>query len=178
MPCRQPLRRSTTADRRRFLQGSLIVAAALPTLGRAGFAQAGEVNVYNWDTYIGETTLADFTEATGIEVRYDLFAGNDELFAKLREGNPGYDVIFPSNDYVERMIVGRHADAAGPRQDPQLRQHRAAPSPIPPSTPACSTHALFLGHGRDRLSQVEGHARPSLGGRVRGRRVCRAASRS
>jgi spermidine/putrescine transport system substrate-binding protein len=38
-------------------------------------------------------------------VRYDLFASNDELFAKLREGNPGYDVIYPSNDYVERMIA-------------------------------------------------------------------------
>jgi spermidine/putrescine transport system substrate-binding protein len=38
-------------------------------------------------------------------VRYDLYASNDELFAKLRGGNPGYDVIFPTNDYVERMIV-------------------------------------------------------------------------
>ncbi|MGH6912746.1 MAG: polyamine ABC transporter substrate-binding protein, partial [Geminicoccales bacterium] len=25
--------------------------------------------------------------------------------AKLREGNPGYDVIFPSNDFVERMMA-------------------------------------------------------------------------
>ena len=35
----------------------------------------------------------------------DLFADNDELFAKLKEGNPGYDVIVPTNDYVERMIA-------------------------------------------------------------------------
>jgi spermidine/putrescine transport system substrate-binding protein len=102
---RPPLLRSTTTDRRRFLEGSLMVAAALPALGRAGFAQAGQVSVYNWDTYIGETTIADFSEATGIAVRYDLYASNDELFAKLREGNPGYDVIFPTSDYVERMIV-------------------------------------------------------------------------
>ena len=105
MPRRPPLLHSTTTDRRRFLEGSLVVAAALPALGRAGFAQAGQVNVYNWDTYIGETTLQEFTETTGIAVRYDLYASNDELFAKLREGNPGYDVIFPTSDYVERMIV-------------------------------------------------------------------------
>ena len=105
MPCRQPLRHRTTADRRRFLEESLLVAAALPALGRVGFAQTGQVNVYNWDTYIGETTLQEFTEATGIAVRYDLYASNDELFAKLREGNPGYDVIFPTSDYVERMTV-------------------------------------------------------------------------
>ena len=97
----QPIRTS----RRRFLSGALSVAAALPQLSRRALAQGGQVNVYNWDTYIGETTLEDFTEATGITVRYDLFASNEEVFAKLREGNPGYDVIFPSNEYVERMIA-------------------------------------------------------------------------
>ena len=34
----------------------------------------------------------------------DLFADNDELFAKLKGGNPGYDVIVPTNDMLERMI--------------------------------------------------------------------------
>jgi spermidine/putrescine transport system substrate-binding protein len=96
---------SIRTSRRRFLSGALSVAAALPSLSRFALAQGNQVNVYNWDTYIGETTLEDFTDATGIAVRYDLYADNDELFAKLREGNPGYDVIFPSNDYVERMIA-------------------------------------------------------------------------
>src|SRR5688572_18656975 len=92
-------------DRRGFLAGSCAIAAVLPALGRRSFAQAPQVNVYNWDTYIGETTIEDFSDATGIAVRYDLYASNDELFAKLRGGNPGYDVIFPTNDYVERMIA-------------------------------------------------------------------------
>jgi spermidine/putrescine transport system substrate-binding protein len=98
-------RASFTTTRRRFAAGGLAVAAALPALGRFAFAQGQQVNVYNWDTYIGETTLEDFTDATGIAVRYDLFASSEEVFAKLREGNPGYDVIFPSNDFVERMIA-------------------------------------------------------------------------
>ena len=41
----------------------------------------------------------------------DLFADNDELFAKLKEGNPGYDVIVPTNDYVERMILADMLDS-------------------------------------------------------------------
>lgn len=93
------------SNRRRFISGALSVAATVPVLGRSAFGQGQQVNVYNWDTYIGETTLDDFTTATGIAVRYDLYANNDELFAKLRGGNPGYDVIFPTNDYVERMIA-------------------------------------------------------------------------
>lgn len=38
-------------------------------------------------------------------MQYDLFADNDELFAELENGNLGYDLIVPTNDYVERMIV-------------------------------------------------------------------------
>ncbi len=104
MSRRQPAS-SPLLSRRRLLAGGLAVAAAVPALGRRGFGQSQQVNILNWDTYIGETTLDDFTDATGIAVRYDLFASNDELFAKLRGGNPGYDVIFPTNDYVERMIA-------------------------------------------------------------------------
>lgn len=105
MPRRPTARPFRALGRRALLGRAMAVAAAAGALPRLALAQDRQVNVYNWDTYIGETTLDDFTAATGIAVRYDLFASNDELFAKLREGNPGYDVIFPSNNYVERMIV-------------------------------------------------------------------------
>ena len=59
--------RTLRTSRRRFLCGTVTAAAILPPLGRFAWAQGGQVNVYNWDTYIGETTLEDFTEATGID---------------------------------------------------------------------------------------------------------------
>ena len=93
-------------SRRNFLEGTGAVAVALGTLPRRGWgAEEKIVNVYNWDTYIGDTTLDDFTDKTGIEVRYDLYANNEELFAKLKEGNPGYDVIFPSDYMIETMLA-------------------------------------------------------------------------
>ncbi|MBT0958350.1 spermidine/putrescine ABC transporter substrate-binding protein [Alphaproteobacteria bacterium KMM 3653] len=82
--------------------GAVGLSFGLPGTGRAA---EGTVNFYNWDTYIGETTLAQFTDATGVKVQYDLFADNEELFAKFRNGNPGYDLIVPTNDFVERFIV-------------------------------------------------------------------------
>ena len=99
---------SNRMSRRSLLAGAGAGAAAagltiLPGLARS--AEEARLNFYNWDTYIGETTLDDFRAATGIEVKMDLFADNDELFAKLKEGNPGYDVIVPTNDYIERMIA-------------------------------------------------------------------------
>ncbi len=94
----------TRPTRRHFLAGT--AAAGLSFLPRTVFAgEEPRLNFYNWDTYIGETTLADFETLTGIAVRMDLYADNDELFARLRAGNPGYDVIVPTNDFVERMIA-------------------------------------------------------------------------
>jgi spermidine/putrescine transport system substrate-binding protein len=93
-------------SRRNFLLGSGAVAAGLTLLPFKSFsAEEKKLNFYNWDTYIGETTLSDFNQATGIETKMDLFADNDELFAKLKEGNPGYDVIIPSDTYVQRMAT-------------------------------------------------------------------------
>ncbi len=87
------------------------VAAGLTLGGCAGRATPGpngeeqRLNLYNWDTYTGKTTLADFRHATGIDVHMSLFGNNDELFAKLRAGNPGFDVIVPSNEFVTRFRI-------------------------------------------------------------------------
>ncbi|MGQ0531419.1 MAG: ABC transporter substrate-binding protein [Caulobacteraceae bacterium] len=94
------------ASRRSLLQqfGAAAIgvsfAGGLSACGRGG---GRVVNFYNWDTYIGPTTLADFQAATGVPVQMSLFATNDELFARLRAGNPGFDVIVPSNEFVTRM---------------------------------------------------------------------------
>jgi spermidine/putrescine transport system substrate-binding protein len=93
-------------SRRSFLASMGAVAAGINFAPRSVFgAEEKKLNFYNWDTYIGETTLDDFRKASGIDVTMDLYADNDELFAKLKGGNPGYDVIVPTNDFVERMIT-------------------------------------------------------------------------
>lgn len=103
--------------RRSLLQGMGVAAIGISVTGLAGCSkergatvstgEEGALNFYNWDTYIGETTLDDFKEVSGISVKMDLFDSNDVLFAKFRAGNPGYDVIVPSNDFVERMIQAK-----------------------------------------------------------------------
>ena len=95
-----------SGSRRGFLAGLGSAAVGLSLTGLSGCGPRGKsLNFYNWDTYIGETTLADFQKQTGVKVKMSLFANNDELFAKLRGGNQGYDVIVPTNDFVERMVV-------------------------------------------------------------------------
>lgn len=92
-------------SRRQFVTGAAAVGLTLTAKPKFASAQAGNVVFANWDTYIGETTLSDFTEETGISVTVDTFADVSELFAKMRGGNVAYDVIVPSNDWLPRMIA-------------------------------------------------------------------------
>ena len=97
------------ASRRSLLAGLGAAAVGFSLEGCASKGPMGvngeeaKLNLYTWDTYTGKTTLADFKAATGVEVKMSLFATNDELFAKLRSGNPGFDVIVPSNEFVTRF---------------------------------------------------------------------------
>jgi spermidine/putrescine transport system substrate-binding protein len=106
--------RRPKASRRSLLAGLGAAAAGISFAGLEGCAPKAPVgangeerklNLYNWDTYTGKTTLSDFKAATGVAVNMSLFATNDELFSKLRAGNPGFDVIVPSNEYVTRLRI-------------------------------------------------------------------------
>ncbi|MGQ7843210.1 ABC transporter substrate-binding protein [Granulosicoccus sp. 3-233] len=87
--------------RRRFLAGASAIGLSL----MAGGARAdGErVNVYNWPDYLPPDTLAGFHQTSGITAHHEVFTSDDELFARLRGSNPGFDLIVPGNTNVERM---------------------------------------------------------------------------
>jgi spermidine/putrescine transport system substrate-binding protein len=54
-------------NRRQVLKGSGAAFAGITLLSsKAMSAEDKKLNLYNYDTYIGETSLADFEAATGI----------------------------------------------------------------------------------------------------------------
>jgi putrescine transport system substrate-binding protein len=78
-----------------------LAAAALVT---PATAQERVVNIYNWSDYIDPRVLEEFTQETGIKVRYDVFDSNDVVETKLLAGRTGYDVVVPSQTYLQRLI--------------------------------------------------------------------------
>ncbi len=62
------------------------------------------LNVYNWGDYIDESILEDFENETGIHVNYEMFATNEDMYVKLKQGGTQYDIAFPSDYMIERMI--------------------------------------------------------------------------
>jgi len=62
------------------------------------------VNVYNWFDYIDESVLEQFEEETGIHVNYINFTTNEDMMVKLDSDRGAFDVAFPSEYCVQRLI--------------------------------------------------------------------------
>lgn len=76
---------------------TLLASAALIGCGRSAKPR---LNVYNWSSYIGPNTIANFEREFGVQVRYGIFENGDELLAKVLTGNSGWDVVFPTNHHI------------------------------------------------------------------------------
>lgn len=69
-----------------------------------GGAGKQTLKVYNWGDYIGEDVIKDFEKKYDVNVIYETFATNEEMYTKLKGGGSDYDVLFPSDYMLERMI--------------------------------------------------------------------------
>lgn len=101
-PSAAPRERGLT--RRDFL--GVAVASFIPSWLLAACKKGPEervVNFFNWSTYIGKETLPRFEKQTGIRVNYEEFADEEEMFAKIRSGARGYDLIIGTDYMIPRL---------------------------------------------------------------------------
>ena len=84
----------------RFL-ALVMISLLLPT----GALGEGVVNVYNWEDYISQEALDLFTEETGITVNMMNFTTNEDMMVQLRNSPSSFDVVFPSDYCIERLIT-------------------------------------------------------------------------
>lgn len=71
----------------------------------SGALAAGVVNVYNWEDYISEETLKMFEEEYDVTVNYMCFTTNEDMMVQVRNSPGAFDVVFPSDYCVERMLA-------------------------------------------------------------------------
>jgi len=60
--------------------------------------------VYNWGEYMEPEVLTMFEEETGIKVIYEEYDTNETMLPKIKSGAISYDLVFPSDYMVQRMI--------------------------------------------------------------------------
>jgi putrescine transport system substrate-binding protein len=75
-------------------------------LGGAASVAAEEKRlfVYNWQDFIGPSTIAQFERETGIKVTYDVYDGEETMDARLLAGGSGYDIVVASTEFYGREI--------------------------------------------------------------------------
>jgi len=84
------------------LIGAALCGATL-LAGTAG-AETRQLRVYNWADYMLPEVPKTFQADTGIQVTWDIFETNEALEAKLLAGNSGYDLVVPTNTFLENEI--------------------------------------------------------------------------
>lgn len=82
----------------RFAALSVIAASVL-----VGCEKKAELHLYTWSDYIAPEVIAGFEEANNCQVVVDTFESNEQMYAKLKAGGTGYDIIMPSSYIVATM---------------------------------------------------------------------------
>lgn len=83
-------------NRRVFLLGATGLAACSRSERR--------LNVFNWSDYVAPGTIPNFEREFNVRVRYGTYESAAEMLAKILSGNSGWDVVFPSAEFVPPII--------------------------------------------------------------------------
>lgn len=78
----------------------LLLALALPLQAK------DELHLYTWADYIKPELVEKFEAANNCKVVIDTFDSNESMYAKIRAGASGYDVIVPSS-YIIKLLAGQ-----------------------------------------------------------------------
>jgi len=78
---------------------ALFASLLLPFCSHA----ADTLHVYNWADYVSPDVVKAFEKANDCKVVIDTFDSNESMYARLKAGATGYDLIFPTSYMVKVM---------------------------------------------------------------------------
>jgi spermidine/putrescine transport system substrate-binding protein len=67
-------------------------------------AKQERLYIYNWTYYTPDSVIQKFEKEFNVRIVYDEFASNEDMYAKIKAGGSGYDIVFPSQDFTSIMI--------------------------------------------------------------------------
>ncbi|MDR2444682.1 MAG: extracellular solute-binding protein [Spirochaetaceae bacterium] len=86
-----------------FLFRVLILLLALGTTAGCKRNEEKKLLIYNWTYYCPDSIIEKFEKEYGINVVYDEYASNEDMYAKIQAGGAGYDLVFPSAEFITIM---------------------------------------------------------------------------
>ena len=90
-----------------------------PNNGKDG----GELHIYTWSDYIAPEVIAGFEKALDVKVVVDTFDSNEAMYAKLKAGGTGYDIMMPSSYQIAQMAKDGMLDAIDHAKCPNVKKN-------------------------------------------------------
>ena len=90
-------------NRNRIVRGAAAVLLASLVFGAACGRSRPVLSIYTWSDFIKPEIVARFEREQGCRVVIDTFESNEAMYAKLRAGASGYDLLMPSSYMVSLM---------------------------------------------------------------------------
>ena len=90
---------------RRVLVFLAVTAVMVMSAGLFTSCGGERLHIFNWAVYTPQSVIEAFEREYGVRVIYSEFTSNEEMLARLMAGGGrGFDIVFPSGDYVAIMI--------------------------------------------------------------------------
>ena len=64
----------------------------------------GELHIYTWSDYLAPEVKEGFEKGLGCRIVIDTFDSNEQMYAKLKAGGTGYDIITPTSYQIALMV--------------------------------------------------------------------------
>ena len=109
-------------------EGTDLSAQALAAAEASGFrppdgGDGGELHIYTWSDYIATDVLDSFEKALGVKVVVDTFDSNEAMYAKIKAGGTGYDIIMPSSYQIAMMAKEGMIDEIDHAKCPNVKKN-------------------------------------------------------
>ena len=83
----------------------------------------GELHIYTWCDYLAPDVKESFEKALGVTVVIDTFDSNEAMYAKLKAGGTGYDIMTPSSYQIAQMAKEGMIDRIDHARCPNVKKN-------------------------------------------------------
>lgn len=104
-----------------------ILFGLMAALALVGCEKKQQLHIYTWADYISPDVVTAFEKKYNCEVIIDTFDTNEAMYAKLKAGSTGYDLLFPSSYMVGLMAKEGLIVKLNHRKCPSVRKNFYTP---------------------------------------------------
>lgn len=108
-------------------EGIDLTAEALAAAAASGCTpesvKGSQLHIYTWSDYLSPDVQRSFEKALGVSIIIDTFESNEAMYAKLKAGGTGYDIIMPSSYQIATMASEGMIDKIDHSRIPNVRKN-------------------------------------------------------